>query len=554
MQAPFTADGWHDPEQRERIGAPREPLNPELDALMKLAFTQYGQLDEDGRSPIDVLLASNSSLPAEERAVLVALARGWFSVFEIRHIRVDEGMELFDVLHRKKLSTLERSATRQVHRGDLLAGWVMVEEGGTTTLEGAICHVPSMYAPPFVAVVRDLHADLGRDASMKQLDWKKRTALIALLVAPLHEAIHLSAPTPQLVNRSGDFYPIGNHAFTCVATDDTGLGDSASCTVTVTDTQAPTATCNGATVECSGATTPVQTNCSGADLCDPAVAASSSASAAYPIGTHAFTCTAADASGNQDVASCQVVVVDSTAASVGTVVAPVAPVAKNAVVSASAEFTAACGPHTATIAWGDGTTSAGVVSEGAGGGSVSGSHAYAAAGVYTLTVTVTDASGNAASAIYQYVVVYDPIAGFVTGAGFIQSPAGAYPADPTLAGKAHFGFVAKYQQGANTPTGNTNFRFQAAGLSFESASYDWLVVAGANAKYKGVGTLDGVAGHAFLLTATDGDAPGGGGADRFRIKISAPGGGVIYDNQPGAADDANASQAVAAGNIRIQQQ
>jgi hypothetical protein len=35
-------------------------------------------------------------------------------------------------------------------------------------------------------------------------------------------------------------------------------------------------------------------------------------------------------------------------------------------------------------------------------------------------------------------VAYDPSAGFVTGSGWINSPAGAYVSDPTLTGRATF--------------------------------------------------------------------------------------------------------------------
>ena len=63
------------------------------------------------------------------------------------------------------------------------------------------------------------------------------------------------------------------------------------------------------------------------------------------------------------------------------------------------------------------------------------------------------------------------------------------------------------------PTGNTEFNFKAGDLNFHSSSYDWLVVAGANAKYKGVGTINGEGYYGFMLTATDGSP------DTFRIKI-----------------------------------
>ena len=65
-------------------------------------------------------------------------------------------------------------------------------------------------------------------------------------------------------------------------------------------------------------------------------------------------------------------------------------------------------------------------------GSASGSHTYAQAGVYRVSVTVTDKDGGSDSAFYEYVVVYDPSAGFVTGGGWIVSPAGAYAADAAL--------------------------------------------------------------------------------------------------------------------------
>ena len=99
------------------------------------------------------------------------------------------------------------------------------------------------------------------------------------------------------------------------------------------------------------------------------------------------------------------------------------------------------------------------------------------------------------------VVWGNTLLGFVTGGGWINSPAGAYVADPALAGKATFGFVSKYKKGMTVPEGNTEFQFHAAGLNFKSTSYQWLVVAGANAKFKGVGTINGAGNYGFMLTA-----------------------------------------------------
>jgi len=134
-------------------------------------------------------------------------------------------------------------------------------------------------------------------------------------------------------------------------------------------------------------------------------------------------------------------------------------------------------------------------------------------GVYTLVVSATDGAGNCAESEPVLFVVYDPEGGFVTGGGWIDSPSDAYIADPSLTGKANFGFVSKHKKGATIPTGNTEFVFKAGDLNFHSGSYDWLVVTGSNyARFKGTGTINGYGEYRFMLWA--GDNP-----DTFRIRI-----------------------------------
>jgi hypothetical protein len=169
--------------------------------------------------------------------------------------------------------------------------------------------------------------------------------------------------------------------------------------------------------------------------------------------------------------------------------------------------------------------------------------AASAAGIYTLKLTLTDKDGASAQAAYQFVVVYDPSAGTatgrgVTGSGVIRSPMGAYPADPALTGLAlaPFSFGAEYAGGATAPTGTTLFRFRAAGLSFRSTSYAYLVVSGPKAMLKGRGTIEGRAGtYEFLLTAIDSDASEGA---KLRVKVWNST-GVVYDSQPIAPDIAD---------------
>lgn len=120
--------------------------------------------------------------------------------------------------------------------------------------------------------------------------------------------------------------------------------------------------------------------------------------------------------------------------------------------------------------------------------------------------------------------------GFVTGAGAITSPPGALGADATATGLANFAFTAKYQRGATIPTGATQFRLNNGRFSFASDTFQWLVIGGARAEFKGTGRVNGTGGYGFRVTLVDADLPGGGGTDRFRIKVwDTATGQVVYD-------------------------
>jgi Regulator of chromosome condensation (RCC1) repeat len=217
--------------------------------------------------------------------------------------------------------------------------------------------------------------------------------------------------------------------------------------------------------------------------------------------------------------------------------------------------------HTGSFAWNSGSV-AGSVIELSGVGTLGISQAFSTPGVYTITASVSDGdlAGSRSSTLDMpsYLVVYDPSAGFVTGGGWFDSPAGAChwsgcASDGSSNGKASFGFVSRYQRGATTPTGNTEFQFKAGGLTFRSTSYQWLVVAGARAQYKGEGQITGDGGaYGFLITAIDGAVAGGGGTDRFRIKLwNIATGDIVYDNKLGALEDSDAATGIGGGSIVI---
>lgn len=129
--------------------------------------------------------------------------------------------------------------------------------------------------------------------------------------------------------------------------------------------------------------------------------------------------------------------------------------------------------------------------------------------------------------------------GSVTGAGWITSAAPS--------GKGHFNLKGTLGKGG-APEGSVRFRLP--GLDFQSTVLRSLVVSGARAWLQADGTLNGRGGYRVLVAVVDGQAPGGGGNDRFRIWIwSGP--TVAYDSEPGAPDDAVPTRGIGGGSIVI---
>ena len=202
--------------------------------------------------------------------------------------------------------------------------------------------------------------------------------------------------------------------------------------------------------------------------------------------------------------------------------------------------------HMAVWYWGDNTSSIGTVIDDAGTGTVYGSHQYSTPGVFEVSIILEDDDGGSDNAIFQYVVIYDPEGGFVTGGGWIDSPMGALAADPNLTGKASFGFVSKYRANAELPDGKTQFLFKVADLHFKSIDYQWLVVAGNHAKFKGSGMINGEGNYGFMITGTDSNP------DTFRIRIwDKATDETVYDNIVDSTDDSYEGTALSGGSIVV---
>lgn len=268
-------------------------------------------------------------------------------------------------------------------------------------------------------------------------------------------------------------------------------------------------------------------------------------------GVHHFTVTGTDLDGRERSRTVRYFVESDNDPPVITgFTTPSAPVAVGAPIDLAATFTDpdAADTHTASFSL-DALSGAGTVSEANGSGSAAKSFTVTTPGVYTAKVTITDREGASDSATAELpVVVYDPSGGFVTGGGWFDSPTGAYRPDPQSSDVARFGFVSKYHKGATTPSGTTEFYLQSGELAFASTSYDWLVIAGTRAQYKGQGTVTGTGAHdgtyKFLLTAVDGTP------DLLRMKIYNDT-SVLYDNMQGSADDAAPTTALGGGSIIV---
>jgi probable HAF family extracellular repeat protein len=269
-------------------------------------------------------------------------------------------------------------------------------------------------------------------------------------------------------------------------------------------------------------------------------------------GTFNVTLTVTDPTGLTASAS-TAATINNVAPSITSFGGPASPSAVGSLVSVSGGFTdpGSADTYSISIDW-DATGTSTITTATSSSGQFSATHTYSVAGVYTVAVTVTDDDNGSATEAYQYVVVYDPGAGFVTGGGWFNSPAGAYEPSPELSGKANFGFVSRYQKGKTVPSGETEFQFRAAGITFQSTAYEWLVIAGRKAQYKGIGMINGAGDYGFMLTSEDGNLTGGDGSDRLRIKIwDRTTGNVVYDNQVGDSDDANATTVIGGGSIVI---
>lgn len=362
--------------------------------------------------------------------------------------------------------------------------------------------------------------------------------------------------TPTCSRPSGDLFKVGATTVTCTATDNYTNKGTASFDIVVQPNPAPVVTApanqSGGEGQAVSFATGSFSDAAGDGPWTVSInwgdgtattTFAASATGSLPAKTHTFVeqgaytvkVSVTDRFGGVGSATFRADVANA-APVVGTITGPITPQAIGTSISISAAFTddGRADTHTCKLNWDDGVTTTGKVTESNGQGTCTGSHSYSVMGGYLVEVTITD-DELAAGTGTLLVVITDSAAFFAAGIGAVDTPAGGYKANSALTGKGRFAFVAGSRSGP--PVGRTYFDFKPASLVFRSTSYDSIEFSGAKAQVKGSGTVNGASGYAFILSVTDGDLSGGGGKDRFRMKISKKSGGtVVYDNLPGATD------------------
>lgn len=175
--------------------------------------------------------------------------------------------------------------------------------------------------------------------------------------------------------------------------------------------------------------------------------------------------------------------------------------------------------HTCTVTWDDGSESEFEAQD----GSCDVAHAFDDAGMYTVDITVTDDDGGSDSASAM-VVVYDPRAGLLTGAGTLDD--------------AVFAVVAKYPAASSTrPLGSVALEVPTddGTRTLLSTNLEWLVITpDGKAAVKGESVDHGFVGYAE--------------AGRFRGVVwplaegDVPPEEPMYDSSPGASWDVDEAE------------
>jgi len=356
----------------------------------------------------------------------------------------------------------------------------------------------------------------------------------------------------------------GNYAVVASLTNDNYAAPEANGTMVIN--RPPVARVRNVTVnsdsDCSATGAATSVNDGSSDPDGNAITVTQSPAGPYPLGTTNVTLTVKDSFGETSTLAATVTVVNPNPAATITGPTGATVYAKGTTVNFAGAYTDNPGSaYTATWTIQSGTQTVnipGTINTAT--GAVTATHTFNTTGVYLVKLTVTDGCGGTGGASQtggadMLVAIFDRAGGTVATTAkspTINSPAGAFAANPALTGFATTGFNAAYSTTGSVPTGQAVFNFAAANLNFASTGFQWMAVTRPHVWLRGAGTVNNQSGYEFLIAAVDGQLTGGGGADKFRIRIwRKADGAVVYDNLMGGALNAPAATNTTNGDIAI---
>ncbi|MHA6247965.1 T9SS type A sorting domain-containing protein [Pontibacter sp. CAU 1760] len=183
--------------------------------------------------------------------------------------------------------------------------------------------------------------------------------------------------------------------------------------------------------------------------------------------------------------------------------------------------------------WGDGTAPS-VAYTLPGNPRVTGQHRYAAAGIHTVQLDFAESCLRPGSEEYrEEMVIFDPAARAVSGAGLLYSPASPQLALMGEAGPTAFAFAAQYRDAhAKAKPSGAALLLLGRSVLF-SRKLDWLVVRGERAALQGTGSINGEGHYRFVATMEDAGGAGLNDAgDKLRLQVwdMTAHGRLVYDN------------------------
>lgn len=156
------------------------------------------------------LATQSARLTAGERTLLERMHGSSLRLYEVREVRLDEGMSLHDLWTDERIEVHERLATHQIARWDLLGARVIDSEHGYPVIEGAPYLYPTDARDAILAEFRYRHRELDTElpaddatAFFKHVGmvfnhlWLDYVALRPMPTVVTHEG-HLLTPTKSL--------------------------------------------------------------------------------------------------------------------------------------------------------------------------------------------------------------------------------------------------------------------------------------------------------------------------------------------------------------------